>query len=978
MPPIFLNYRRRASRDKALIIRRVLESSLGEASTFLDEESIGPGANWPDALRQAVKDCHILLALIHPDWHKDQEESGARSLDQEGDWVRQEIATALADGKTVIPVLLDGAYSEPLPKDPKRFVPPKTEWLPEPLRSLFDNEAVSFDAHNLTQQHSETFIAAVRKQLPAGAAAPKPQEPGDTYSQLLQESLPLPDSCYHDLCFLENPNPYPGIAHFKEETAALFFGRDREIWELYYEHLLKLVPGQVLLLHGASGVGKSSLLSGGLFPRLGQQGWAVAYARRSKAMPLVELLDQQIAELQAQSGSPRLVLLDQVEEMITDPGQSGEFAAFFDRLGMLGQSDLKVVLGFRKEYLYEVKKALLNRRIQSIEFPLHALDVAGIRHAIRGVFDTHSVRKQFLELKNATLDPALVEALMQDISRDDTSHIAPLLQYQLQSLYVKARQSARASGKPLHMNRATYQQQATNSLANFLENEKLAALSRDFPQEMEGGLIDDILYFFSTPELTAATHSKSDLWARYAHLSGHEHFARLIQALVDQYLLLHHKPEGLPETYRLAHDALARIVRARYENSSRPGQQAAFIMRAKEKIPLEKVGFSETDIAIIEAGRLGMGAVPPAIDEILRADASRYAMQRQERFDLAFSTAQADYEHLRFHECLNNLRLAAREGIEAEKVADLLAQLPWVFAFLKDEAGLAGCRELNGGDLPEIDEAAMRKRFFPTMKPVPGGSYDMGSEEGSEAEKPMHRVTVNGFQMGEAHVTCWQYGLHCLATGHDIPRDSGFGRGDRPVVNITWYEALIYCNWLSKIKKLEAVYKIAEGEIEKVNWLEPGYRLPTEAEWEYAAREGGKKVRFGNGKDFASTSEINFDGMHDLLQPKSWFISGPCQNKTTPVKNFSSNALGLFDMAGNVYDWCWDIYDEGYYSEFKDSEADNPKGPDTSERKHQEKVVRGGGWLTPAIYCRCTYRYNRGAAYRNDHVGFRVVRSLTV
>jgi formylglycine-generating enzyme required for sulfatase activity len=907
--------------------------------------------------------------------------------------VRQEIATALQLGKTVIPVLLDGAYAEPLPKDPGRIVPPKPEWLPEPLRRLFHIEALPFDANNLTQQHSDTFVAAIRKHLPASAPLPSTGAADDPFGQLLQASLPLPDSSYHDLCFLENP--YPGIAYFTRQTAALFFGRDREIWEFYYEHLLKLVPGQVLLLHGASGVGKSSLLNGGLFPRLEQQGWAVAYERRSKAMPMAELLDQKIADVQAAPGTQRLVLLDQVEEMITDPGQPGEFAAFFDRLRTLGEAEVKIVLGFRKEYLYEVKKALLDRRIRLREFPLHALDAAGIRRAIRGVFDTPEVREQFSELKNASLDPALVEALVQDICRDEKSHIAPLLQYQLQSLYQKALQEARASGKPLHLGLAAYQQQAAISLARFLEQEKLEALGEAFPEDMRSGLIEDLLYYFTTPELTAATHSQADLWARYAHLSGGERFGRLVQALVDQYLLLHQKAEGLPETYRLAHDALARIVRQRYETSSKPGQQAAFIVRAKEKvrrglsarrllarglnpslaIAESDVGFSETDIALIEAGREGMEAVPAGLDSLLRADAKRYAHQRQERFALAYATAQADYEHLRFRECLDNLRLAAREGIEAEKVAGLLAQLHWVFSFLQDEEELAGCQELNGGDLPEIDEAAMQRRFFPTMKPVPGGSFDMGSEEGYDDEKPVHNVTVSSFEAGETPLTCWQYGLYCLAMRLDLPRDSGFGRGERPVVNVSWYEAARYCHWLSGKQGLDSPYSFPDKDRVEADWEAAGYRLPTEAEWEYAAREGGRNIRFGNGQDMARAREMNYDYQHPYNnEPYIEPTDQKGQGRTSPVFAYPPNALGLYDMSGNVYEWCWDRWSEGDY--YRESEgASDPRGPETSE---SGRVVRGGSWFETANYCRSSFRSWYHPIVQISYIGCRVFRRLTL
>ncbi|MDX2285807.1 MAG: SUMF1/EgtB/PvdO family nonheme iron enzyme [Bacteroidia bacterium] len=958
MPPIFLNYRKVHGQGHASAIRLMLEQVFGPGAVFQDYESVVGGEDWTARVPRAVQECQVLLVLVHGnDWLELGTYKRKRRLFDPEDWVRKEIALALQAGKLILPILHRDVAIWPGEAD----VP---EVAPEGLEPFFRLQGYRYDP-----DQPEALIDALKKRLDGLL---QPAAPATAQAPDLLADFPLPDSSYHDLCFSDNP--YPGIAHFTGQTAALLFGRDREIWELYYEYLLKLDPGRVLLLHGASGVGKSSLLSGGLFPRLARQGWAAVYARRSKAMPLAELFDQQIAEVQAQSGSPRLVLLDQVEEMITDPGQPGEVAAFFDRLGTLGQSDLKVVLGFRKEYLYEVKKALLDRRIRLREFPLHALDAAGIRRAIRGVFDTPAVREQFSELRHATLDPALVEALVQDISRDDKSHIAPLLQYQLQSLYHKAREAATASGKPLHLDLAAYQQQAASSLASFLEAEKLAALGRAFPEEMRIGLIDDLLYYFSTPELTAATHSKSDLWARYAHLSGGERFGRLVQALVDQYLLLHHKPEGLPETYRLAHDALARIVRQRYENSDRPGQQAAFIVRAKEKLSLDKVGFSETDIAIIKAGRVGMEKVPPALVKVLKDDVRRYAQQRKKRFDLAFATAQTDYDHhLRFNECLNNLRLAAREGIKTDKVAGLLSKLSWVFAFLKDEAGLAGCRELNGGDLPEINESAMLGCFFPTMKPVPGGSYDMGSGEGYDDEKPVHRVTVSSFEMSDTSVTCWQYGLYCLATGQDLPHDSGFGRADRPVVNVSWYEAIRYCHWLSERHGFVSPYSFTDKDAVEVDWEADGYRLPTEAEWEYAAREGGRKVRFGNGQDTAHASEMNYDYQNPYNnKPYITPTNLKAQRQTNSVYHYESNALGLYDMSGNVYDWCWDCWSEGDYYRSSEDTTD-PRGPETSE---SGRVVRGGSWAVNADYCRSSYRNMNHPLDQFNNIGFRIVQRL--
>ena len=1005
MAPIFLNYRRRACRDKAFIIHQLLESSLGEGSTFLDEESIDPGTKWPEALRQAVRECQVLLVLIHPDWHKDQEESGAKSLDQEGDWVRQEIAMALELGKVVIPVLLDGAYAAPLPKDPQRIAPPRPEWLPTPLRSLFDHEALAIDSTNLTKQHRAAFVAAIQKQLPPSIQVLQAEEPGDTYTQLLQASLPLPDHSYQDLCFLEKP--YPGIAYFDENSAALFFGRDQEIWQVYYDHLLKLVPGEVLLLFGASGVGKSSLLNGGLFPRLKAKGWAVAYDRRQKALPLADLLDQLIAEVQAQPGSPKLVLLDQVEEIITDPGRPGEFEGFFDRLRALGKVDLKVVLGFRKEYLYEIRKALVDRRIWKKEFALHELDATGIERAIRGVFDTPRVREQFPDLVGATLDPNLVSTLVADISRDEKSHIAPLLQYQLESLYRKAREKAQASGQPLHLDLATYHAQAATSLASFLEAEKLKALERAFPTEMRNGLIDDILYYFSTPELTAATHPKVDLWARYAHLSGDPQFGRLIQSLVDQYLLLHDKPEGLPETYRLAHDALARIVRQRYENSDKPGQQAAFIVRAKEKIPLDKVGFSETDIDIIKEGRKGMYQVPASLYGKLQADARKYDRQRRDRLRLALRSAAEDIEHLRWTQALDRLRIAATEGIQPARILALVRYLPYPLELLGEkqayQESLAFIEEIAQRMVSEGDiasegfkplaghgwQARQQLAFFPEMKPVSGGSFQMGSEEMKRYlrnEMPVHKVTVNSFQMAATPVTCWQYGLYCQDTGKALPGDSGFGRGQRPVVNVSWYDALHYCNWLSVQQGLQPVYTFASEKQVEADWTADGYRLPTEAEWEYAARaavspsggaQGGGNVRFGNGQDVISPASVNYNGQHEQnaydQTIRSWNEDGVFRQRTTPVRRFAPNPLGLYDLSGNVFEWCWDVYDEDYYA---NSPKDNPRGP--AQDPNKNRVIRGGSWLETALNCRSCVRHGYYPILQFNGAGFRVIRRLTL
>ncbi|MFN0037051.1 MAG: formylglycine-generating enzyme family protein, partial [Saprospiraceae bacterium] len=144
------------------------------------------------------------------------------------------------------------------------------------------------------------------------------------------------------------------------------------------------------------------------------------------------------------------------------------------------------------------------------------------------------------------------------------------------------------------------------------------------------------------------------------------------------------------------------------------------------------------------------------------------------------------------------------------------------------------------------------------------------------------------------------------------------------------------------------------------------YRLPTEAEWEYAAREGGKKVRFGNGKDIANPKDINFNVKKDYKRVYS--VAGEYRQKTTPVSQFKANALGLHDMSGNVWEWCADHWHENYEGAPLDASAWT-SGGDSSRR-----VVRGGSWLNLPDDCRAACRIRDLTNYGTDLIGFRLAR----
>ncbi|MCG8329400.1 MAG: formylglycine-generating enzyme family protein, partial [Chitinophagales bacterium] len=249
---------------------------------------------------------------------------------------------------------------------------------------------------------------------------------------------------------------------------------------------------------------------------------------------------------------------------------------------------------------------------------------------------------------------------------------------------------------------------------------------------------------------------------------------------------------------------------------------------------------------------------------------------------------------------------------------------------------------------------------------VEGGTFQMGSKEGNVNEKPVHTITVSDFYIGLHEVTFEEYDAYCIATGTSKPNDEGWGRARRPVINVSWNDAVTYCNWRSKQEGYQPVYTIRGNQV-TANWGANGYRLPTEAEWEYAARERGKEVRFGNGKDTARAPELNFNA--GKTYRKVYSEVGKYRIQTVPVGSLNSpNGLKLHDMSGNVWEWCWDWYDSNYY---QSSPARDPRGSDAVSRR----VLRGGSWFNSSADLRCANRRNFNPDNRRSFIGFRLTRA---
>ena len=213
-----------------------------------------------------------------------------------------------------------------------------------------------------------------------------------------------------------------------------------------------------------------------------------------------------------------------------------------------------------------------------------------------------------------------------------------------------------------------------------------------------------------------------------------------------------------------------------------------------------------------------------------------------------------------------------------------------------------------------------------TMALIPAGAFVMGSTDGDADEKPAHEVAVKSFYMDAHEVTNAQYKVFVEATSRPLPPfwQPELDKADEPIVGVTWYDAQVYATWAGK-------------------------RLPTEAEWEYAARGGkrGGNYPWGNCLD---TGSANFSSFGIL-----------------PVMSFSANGFGLYDMAGNVWEWCSDWYGADFYAV---SPGANVSGPVTGTLK----LLRGGAWYCGPDEVRVANRFYAMPDARSFNVGFRCVK----
>lgn len=271
------------------------------------------------------------------------------------------------------------------------------------------------------------------------------------------------------------------------------------------------------------------------------------------------------------------------------------------------------------------------------------------------------------------------------------------------------------------------------------------------------------------------------------------------------------------------------------------------------------------------------------------------------------------------------------EGLSLNRIRDLLSQFSNVFQLKPDTEG---------------------------MVYIQGGKFMMGDRQAEPDARDVHEVVLNTFYLMPTELSFEEYEAFCTNSKRiDCPSDKGWGSATRPVMSVSWLDAIEYCNWRSEKAGKQLVYSFSkDGEV-IADFRKNGYRLPTEAEWEYAARSGVFNVKslYANGKDNLTASAINYE---KLGKKQTW-----------PNTEGDANELGLKNMSGNVAEWCWDYYSNDFYRQT--GSKDNPKGPGIGS----EHVARGGSWNDKEYALRVYARLRLRSNVPYPTVGFRLARN---
>jgi formylglycine-generating enzyme required for sulfatase activity len=734
-------------------------------------------------------------------------------------------------------------------------------------------------------------------------------------------------------------SPYPGLAAFTPDQAPIFFGRGEIVDQLMSGFSQ---PGvRFVAVVGASGSGKSSLVMAGLLPRLrsgiiGNAPWtdlrikpgerggdpflALAYMVRSE-LDISSETEQEIARQyetdpqsvsssfanilgQKEPGAELLLLIDQFEELFTQ-APSEKINNFADLLAhLIQQPRLRVIITLRADFYAQaadnpVLAALL--RHEGKTYPLSPPGMAAL----------HEMVVRPAEAAGVELEDGLAQRLLDEAGSGPGA--LSLIAYTLNRLYEEA---------PNPRDRLTITAyEAFGGVQGAVEKRAETALI-GLPVNLDRTLPRLFNHLVEVNEQEVATR-------RRAPQNALDKETRTIaRALTEARLLIGGEGEAGQPTWEVAHEiVLTGWTRLRDWIA---GHAESLRARRDLERAAAEWGQSNHSGSALRTGQL--------LQRYLKA-AEPHSPRAQ--------------EYLRACKTRRNLQ---RIGFSAVALL-LVSVLGLLYQLNQSDYGpslAAKALFVHWGLLPLTE---------PEMVTIPMGEFQRGSVKGDSDERPVVMVKIaSAFQIAKYEVTFEEYDLFAAATGRDKPNDQGWGRGSRPVINVSWEDAEAYAAWLSSQTGKD-------------------YRLPSEAEWEYAARAGTETERYwpnhAEGEPDPACNHANVFDTQNASRIKAtyggitWepFNCGDDYPFTAPVGQFTPNGWQLHDMLGNVWEWVRDCYVDSY--EGAPTDGTPREVSDTCEYR----VLRGGSWFNIPRGVRSANREGGAPDYRSDGIGFRLART---
>jgi formylglycine-generating enzyme required for sulfatase activity len=955
--------------DAALTALEVWLRANDFTDIFIDHKNIAGGDKWREELRKSASACRVVICLVTENWLASEQCFG------------EFVASNYIMGKRIIPLFWLPAVQSLSDAEKRRLAK-----VCEEDQGLKLNSCVTV---NGTLDLEADPNVAMRLKIGLRSAGALSRVGLDPEAFAIDRNL--------------RPMPFPGLTSFTDEDAdaALFYGRSREIAETL-EALRKMraaAERQPFVIFGASGAGKSSLLKAGIIPRLRREApaWLPLRAFRPGADPLLnfaEALGRTFADygkveaygivrdrlfdawskaerdgnelapagcaavraaLEAEGRALRdaagrddaasiLISIDQAEEMARANRDSGDALADYLRAALAPEAGRwQLAFAIRTDSFPELQR---HRRFQKLEargYDLRALPVFRFDNVVEEPAKRYSV-----EVSNA-----LVDSLMDDAPKEDA---LPLLAFALQRLW---RQYA-ASGV---LTRDNYDK--VGGLRGLIEDAAERALRGLAPNEdvaLPPGPPSRHRLDLGASTFVPALAQINDQGATLRRIAAWNSFSDEQQELLirfDQWRLVVRKGETNGGTVEVAHEALFREwtrlqgwlepERARLEalrslqvdaaTWDRNGRAAVFLnhrhRRLADVVALGGIeGYRKRLVALdfdyldacaaaertTRRRRQLMQAVVSVLGLGVVAGIGAWMEHDDLRWGWRYLTVTRPYmvSQVRPHV----LSAAAEEALQPwESFKECARDCPEMIVVLKGSFMMGSPPSGKGGAGQET----------PVFKPGAGPRF---ANEG-----PQHNLTIaKSFAASKYELTFAEWDA-CVTGGGCSgynPNDQGWGRGQRPVINVSWDDAQQYVAWLSQVTGKP-------------------YRLLSEAEWEYAARAGTTTAYYWG--DEIGKENANCNGC------------GSQSEQTLPVGSFKPNAFGLYDMAGNVFQWVQDCNHDSYNGAPTDGSA-------WTSGDCNRHIVRGGSWYVDPQDVRSTARNGFSAGNRSNSVGFRLARTL--